>query len=365
MKVLMLGHSDAGKTSYMASMYTQMNTNRYIGFGIVANDPTDHQSLFRLGTRLRSAGEYPSPTDVRQEYAFSLTLHGRSVLPFTWVDYRGGALYDSGGSQSQLDTLIEDLREADAVLIFLDGPKLLSPAGDDGVDVGRLTSILGAIADHSHPPPVALIVSKADALLARPESPPASSGAQIFYGLAVSCFLACLSIGARPLLVGSIVLFVFLGLGAQGRRSSVIREQKRRRAAAVRAVLDKAVRPLEGIVGAIRESEELQGALIATGCNSRELLNVDKPVLFSLFFGTLARLKRIRALIRELESTARHHESRSSAWNSFSSWWSGDPSHAEQAKQMRAKAAAEEARYAQLMVPARALEPTIKDLFLF
>jgi len=168
---------------------------------------------------------------------------------------------------------------------------------------------------------------------------------------------------AAPAFIGFVC--VVAALVAIAYRSSLVTRQKDRRAGAIRAVLEKAAVPLDGIVGAIRESEELQGAIIATAGSTREMINVDKPVLFSLYYGILSRLERIRAVIRDLESTARHHESRSGMWDSLKSWVKGDISNAEYAKRARLQAAAEERKMLGLVAPAKALAPAVKDLVLF
>lgn len=366
MKITMLGHSDAGKTTFMASMYSIMNarhrTNR--GFGIVATNEVDHQALLHLGNRIAIASDYPSPTDVRSEYEFVLTLNGNAMVPFRWVDYRGGALYDRTGSgDTDLDALSNDLQNSDAVLVFMDASKLVEPE-DDGPDVGRLVVVLNKIACKELPPPVALIVSKCDALLPPPEPPPSSRFAS-FSLLAAIALTVFAIVVASTILVSVAAGSWLLWLAAVVQRSVTISGQRARRQAALDELLDRAKRPIEGLIGTISSSPKLQGAFIPTGCSAREMLNVDKPVLFSLFYGISTRVARLRALIKELESQAHYHAEASSLWNSFKSWVQDETSHAEYARRARANAESERQRMEALFPAAKALQPSMRGFAIF
>jgi hypothetical protein len=365
MKITMLGHSDAGKTTYMASMYAIMNAQHRSsrGFGIVALNAVDHEALLHLGNRIATSGDYPSPTDVRSEYAFSLTLNGKPMVPFTWVDYRGGALYDRTGGDSELDALSNDLRSSDAVLVFMDASKLVEP-DSDGPDIGRLAVVLGKISSKDLPPPVALVVSKIDALLPPPEAPPSSGFASLALMAAVALTLYALAVNGA-MSFGLAAGCWLLGLGALAHRSSVITEQKARRQAALEALIQRAKLPIEGLIGTIASSSDLQGALIATGCSAREMLNVDKPVLFSLFYGIATRIARLRALIEALDSQAHYHAQKSSLWNSFTSWLNDKTSDAEYARRARESAEGERQRMQALIPAAQALHPSITGFAIF
>ncbi len=363
MKVTMLGRSDAGKTTYMAAMYAVMNGQHQSrrGFGVIAANGGDHESLLRLGQRITREGDYPSATDVRGEYAFSLTLNGSVVLPFTWVDHRGGALYESTGAASQLDTLLADLRDSDAILVFLDAPTLVHDA-DGNADIGRLAAVLGNLLGERLPPPIAFVVSKADVLLPAPETPPSAVPVTILFAIAVALtFFATDSTGLLLATIGGWAA----GLVALYLRAATIGEQSKRRQAALRTVIERAAVPLDGLIGAIHASTELQGGLIATGCSRHEMINVDKPMLFALRFGIETRVARLRALIADLESNAGYYESRSSLWDSLRSTFSGVTSNAKHARLMREKAATEHGRVVQLQPAAESLRPRIRDFILF
>lgn len=119
MRIVMLGHSGVGKTSYIASMYAAFHLQNSIGgFGLSTVNGDDREHLLEL-YRSVCDGTYPPPTAARSEYDFRLTYEDTEILDFTWADYRGGDLLES--SDAGAGTLQEDLRDCDGVLVFVDG----------------------------------------------------------------------------------------------------------------------------------------------------------------------------------------------------------------------------------------------------
>ena len=121
MKVLMLGDSQVGKTTYMASMYGFMADDK--GFNIAATRSADRDALNRLARRVRR-GEYPSRSEFRSEYNFEFRYTDddgeRSPLfCFDWLDYRGGALQQRSDDPVAAD-LQRYLNEAQALIVFWD-----------------------------------------------------------------------------------------------------------------------------------------------------------------------------------------------------------------------------------------------------
>jgi hypothetical protein len=123
MNIVMLGHSSAGKTTFVSLMYAWMNQG-VEGFNVVARTSEDDRRLKMLAQAIL-ARRYPDPTDQRFEYDFLLRYGNSSLIPFTWHDYRGGALLE-GSSSSQSVQLREDLRSADGIVLFVDGHELYS-----------------------------------------------------------------------------------------------------------------------------------------------------------------------------------------------------------------------------------------------
>ena len=121
MKIVMLGHSNAGKTTYLASMYQSM-LGGVGGFSVRAADPEVHDRLPDLAAGIRG-GSYPPGTDRPDAYHFILRHESRDVLEFRWQDYRGGALLERSSSEEARE-LSADLAAADGIVIFVDAPAL-------------------------------------------------------------------------------------------------------------------------------------------------------------------------------------------------------------------------------------------------
>jgi Double-GTPase 2 len=155
----MLGHSNAGKTTYMAMMYHFMNKG-YEGFSITADDPGRHAELL-ANARAIIAGRYPPPTSHHSEYDFTLSFEGREVSAFTWSDYRGGALMERSTS-AETATVLREIASSDAVVIFADAEELVTNRDSHG-DVDELVDLMHrAIEERSNAKPLVLAFTKAD-----------------------------------------------------------------------------------------------------------------------------------------------------------------------------------------------------------
>ncbi len=125
MNILMVGHSGAGKTSFMAGMYKDLgDSSKKSDYGIRAKNWRQKESLERMAKDL-AAGKYPAGTDVQEKYEFSFVYKGDELIPFTWIDYRGGILLsDSPDDENEMNQFKEAIKGADALIVFLDGQKL-------------------------------------------------------------------------------------------------------------------------------------------------------------------------------------------------------------------------------------------------
>lgn len=163
MRIVMLGHSNAGKTTYIATMYQFMNKgNGYKGFRIQTRNPQQHAELL-LSAKEITAGRYPPPTSRRDTYEFDLSYHGRSVSKFIWSDYRGGALAERS-TDEDMAALLADMRSCDGLVIFTDAHELATDP-DPHRSVRRLTGLMQrAIGEQRAAIPVVLAYTKADLL---------------------------------------------------------------------------------------------------------------------------------------------------------------------------------------------------------
>ncbi len=159
MRIVMIGHSHAGKTTYMAMMYSLMNKG-YRGFRIVADDGARHAELLRNAQAIELE-RYPPPTSRHSEYDFTLYFEGREVSSFTWNDYRGGAIMERSTS-ADTAKLLREIASSDAVVIFADAHDLATnPASHE--DVQELTDLMHrAIGESGGAKPLVLAFTKAD-----------------------------------------------------------------------------------------------------------------------------------------------------------------------------------------------------------
>jgi energy-coupling factor transporter ATP-binding protein EcfA2 len=159
MKILMLGHSGVGKTTYMASMYGTLQEG-IDGFSLRAEDESVGNDLLTIAQAI-ARNQYPKPTDQRGEYRFKLRYEDKSFFEFTWIDYRGG-VFKEGSASSQVQQLLEDLKKADGILVFCDGEALARGEKGDA-EIGRMMSLIGqALARIDKPIPLAVILTKSD-----------------------------------------------------------------------------------------------------------------------------------------------------------------------------------------------------------
>ncbi|WP_328708427.1 TRAFAC clade GTPase domain-containing protein [Microbispora hainanensis] len=129
MNIVMLGHNAAGKTTYVSLMYARMYEG-IEGFGLRASAVDDHRVFIAAAEGIRW-GRYPQPSDHRAVFDLVLQHGGRDVYPFTWRDYRGGALNEHVRDSPQAAELHEDLKAADAILVFADAHRLATDARGD------------------------------------------------------------------------------------------------------------------------------------------------------------------------------------------------------------------------------------------
>lgn len=117
MRVMMIGFSGAGKTTYMSAMYSMLNREPCQGFSLRAKKESDHDKFLQIGARL-AMGIYPKGTDILEEYRYSLVYEGKNVLDFDWYDYRGGVL--ASADSPDFNLVIDQIMNSDALVVFLD-----------------------------------------------------------------------------------------------------------------------------------------------------------------------------------------------------------------------------------------------------
>jgi hypothetical protein len=159
MKIVMIGQSNVGKTTFMASMYAAMQQG-VNGFTLKAGDPADHKRFLKLH-RGAKASRYPAPSDQRAEYKFKLCHNGTAFFPFTWVDIRGGTILDRAESEASAD-LVKDLAKSDGVLVFCDAAAA-ARGDEDANEMARISLLVGkAITSRKRPLAIGIVFTKSD-----------------------------------------------------------------------------------------------------------------------------------------------------------------------------------------------------------
>lgn len=164
MNILMVGHSGAGKTSFMAGMYRLLGENKD-GYGISAKNPKQKTILKRMANLLQE-GKYPEGTDVQQIYNFSFTCNDEEIIPFNWMDYRGGILLSEEPDEEDMQKFMSAMNSADALVVFLDGEKLADTTDRWALEYDLLLTCIMNSFDVKHKSwfPISFVVTKCDLL---------------------------------------------------------------------------------------------------------------------------------------------------------------------------------------------------------
>lgn len=160
MKIVELGHTGVGKTTYMSALYETLQ-KPVEGFSLKAAAREDHQRFLLLADKIKK-GEYPAPTDQRREYNFNLQYLARDIFGFDWSDYRGGALLEAQENQ-QAQVLAQDLQTADGILLFCDSQALLAK-NPRQTQLGRMINLVNYALNNRPYQPLSLVIvlTKAD-----------------------------------------------------------------------------------------------------------------------------------------------------------------------------------------------------------
>lgn len=165
MNILMVGHSRSGKTSFMAGMYRYLGEEKE-GYGISAKYSTQRESLQKMANGL-AKNRYPAGTDVQQMYNFGFTVGGEEIMPFNWMDYRGGILLSDDPDDTDMDNFLKAIKQADALVVFLDGEKLADRSGRWSMEYDILLSCIESSLehlDHKTTFPINFVITKCDLL---------------------------------------------------------------------------------------------------------------------------------------------------------------------------------------------------------
>jgi len=161
MRIVMLGNSLVGKTTFMASLYGIMQ-QKIEGFSLKTEDAELGKTLKAIAQGI-SNNNYPEPTSVRNEYNFSFQHQGKDIFPFIWSDYRGSAIRNTSDDQ-QSQELIGELKEADGIMMFCDCDSLLNKSSLKAKnEIRRMTYLVNqAVENIDRPISLAIVLTKTD-----------------------------------------------------------------------------------------------------------------------------------------------------------------------------------------------------------
>ncbi|MFD5084718.1 hypothetical protein ACFVYP_32665 [Kitasatospora sp. NPDC058201] len=215
LRLVALGHSNAGKTTYLSSMYAQLATG-YKGFTLRDVSEEDGHDLLRAGRAVRR-GVYPPISSRRTDHRFLLTHGRRDVAAFDWTDYRGGSLTSTAADDPETTGLLARLTRADGLIVFADAQRLAADVGSHEELRRTVVLLQRAVQPQSAPLPIVLAFTKADLVtdpaawaLAREATAPLAdliAGEERILDLSVA-----VSCGSRPAGVLVPVLWCLSGL---------------------------------------------------------------------------------------------------------------------------------------------------------
>lgn len=172
-KVVVIGYTNSGKTTYLAGMYATMSSV-IKNFSLIAKDPASVLRLNTLWEQIK-AGIAPPATNALDSYTFQLTHNFETMFDFEWLDYPGAFL--TNVNTKEYEQLINSICKADCLIFIVNGDFLVveNPQSPDdyktrlenklqlNVELNTQFACLNALATRNISlPPTAIVVTKCD-----------------------------------------------------------------------------------------------------------------------------------------------------------------------------------------------------------
>ncbi|NES06278.1 MAG: hypothetical protein F6K22_27770 [Okeania sp. SIO2F4] len=129
--IITLGPSGAGKTVFLARLFKQLSTPTSEGFFLEVPNHQQSIELSRIYSEIDEPNiSWPSGTRGVTQTTFTccvrnLAFENFPVCQFTYIDYPGSILTDILEDQDKIFDFKQEVSKADAVLVMIDGLKLL------------------------------------------------------------------------------------------------------------------------------------------------------------------------------------------------------------------------------------------------
>ncbi|MEM6610821.1 MAG: hypothetical protein AAF652_00925 [Cyanobacteria bacterium P01_C01_bin.72] len=172
-KIITLGTTGAGKTSYLLGMYAVMQTG-VKGFTLAAKDMDLDLELTQRWEKLISLQgdeRWPTPNAAAMEYyGFNFSYGFRPLMGFQWLDYRGLALSDRSTEQDVAE-LVQYVQESACLFLSVSGEHLTSeitPQTVRAIKSDRMNQFVQQYVSNNKQPnpqqpfPIAIVITKYD-----------------------------------------------------------------------------------------------------------------------------------------------------------------------------------------------------------
>lgn len=167
LKLTMIGTSGTGKSCYLYATYYRM-LEGVAGFNFSCKNFNQARELASAWDVILDDGVWPPGTAESEEYRFSCVKDGDPIGEFTWLDYRGGVLNETGGSQKEVDEFLLRVRSSDAILACMPADAILATRNGGKqqnqwlrIKIGILGA-LAAIYQTNSAPSLIFLVTKSD-----------------------------------------------------------------------------------------------------------------------------------------------------------------------------------------------------------
>lgn len=200
-KIVALGASSVGKTSYLSGLFYYLNSGNKKSISEFANNsdlkekidlenaysiqlfnPSEIRLITTYIDLMRNKNEPLLGTEKQDIFNFSFNFNSQSIDTFQWVDYRGGVLKENSANKSEksdYSSFVKEVTDAEILCIFVNGDDFIKCTADDIIEYENSTidTIKYNCSDpvkyftdyyskeNKKQPPIAIIITKNDKVI--------------------------------------------------------------------------------------------------------------------------------------------------------------------------------------------------------